>query len=143
MSIFEYRLTLYAIVAGLGVLLLVRSVGQMIEARDRDQLYWVHTCWIALVSVAHVVSWLVLWRFSQHSSWKVLEALLLPGVPILHHLVSHRAAADWLTRQPYAATLSAPRLRGASPNQLSVAASAATSPTMTRAGERIPPVRAT
>jgi hypothetical protein len=94
MSIFEYLLTLYAIVAGLGVSLLVRSVGQMIEARDRVQLYWVHTCWIALVFVAHVVSWFVLWRFSQHSPWTILEALLLLGVPILLYLVSHLAVPE-------------------------------------------------
>ena len=94
MSIFEYLLTLYAIVAGLGVSLLVRSVGQMIEARERIQLYWVHTCWIGLVFVAHVVSWFVLWRFSQHSPWTILEALLLLGVPILLYLVSHLAVPE-------------------------------------------------
>jgi hypothetical protein len=38
LSIFEFLLALYAIVAGLGVSLLVRSVGQMIEARDRVRL---------------------------------------------------------------------------------------------------------
>ncbi len=94
MSIFEYLLTLYAIVAGLGVSLLVRSVGQMIEARDRIQLYWVHTCWIGLVFVGHVVSWFALWRFSQHSPWTILEALLLLGVPILLYLVSHLAVPE-------------------------------------------------
>jgi len=35
LSIFEFLLALYAIVAGLGVSLLVRSIGQMIEARER------------------------------------------------------------------------------------------------------------
>ena len=70
-------MALYAIVAGLGVSLLVRSVGQMIEARDRVQLYWVHSCWIALVFVAHVVSWFALWRFADHTPWTVLQALLL------------------------------------------------------------------
>ena len=94
MSIFEYLLTLYAIVAGLGVSLLVRSVGQIIEARDRVQLYWVHTCWIGLVFVAHVVSWFVLWRFSGHSPWTILDALLLLGVPILLYLVSHLAVPE-------------------------------------------------
>jgi hypothetical protein len=33
-SQFEFLLTLYAIVAGLGLSLLVRSIGQMIEARE-------------------------------------------------------------------------------------------------------------
>ena len=94
MSVFEFLLALYAIVAGLGVSLLVRSVGQMIEARDRVQLYWVHTCWIALAFVAHVVSWFALWRFADHAPWTVLEGLLLLGVPVLLYLVSHLAVPE-------------------------------------------------
>ena len=94
MGIFEYLLALYAIIAGLGVSLLVRSVGQMIEARDRVRLYWVHSCWLAVVFVAHVVSWFMLWRFSQHAPWTIVQALLLLGVPILLYLVSHLAVPE-------------------------------------------------
>jgi hypothetical protein len=94
LSIFEFLLALYAIVAGLGVSLLVRSVGQMIEARDRLQLYWVHTSWIALIFVAHVVSWFGLWRFAEHAPWTVLQALLLLCVPIFLYLISHLAVPE-------------------------------------------------
>ena len=94
MSIFEFLMALYAIVAGLGVSLLVRSVGQMIEARDRVQLYWVHSCWIALIFVAHVVSWFALWRFADHTPWTVLQALLLLCMPILLYLISHLAVPE-------------------------------------------------
>lgn len=94
MSIFEFLLTLYAIVAGLGVSLLVRSIGQLIEARDRVRLYWVHTCWIALVFVAHVVSWFALWRFKGHAPWTILQALLMLCVPIFLYLISHLAVPE-------------------------------------------------
>ena len=94
MSIFEFLLALYAIVAGLGVSLLVRSVGQIIEARERVRLYWVHTCWIALVFVGHVVSWFALWRYADHAPWTVLQALLLLCVPILLYLISHLAVPE-------------------------------------------------
>jgi len=93
-SIFEFLLALYAIVAGLGVSLLVRSVGQVIEARDRVRLYWVHTCWIALIFVGHVVSWFALWRYADHAPWTVLQALLLLCVPILLYLISHLAVPE-------------------------------------------------
>jgi len=93
-SIFEFLLALYAIVAGLGVSLLVRSVGQIIEARERVRLYWVHTCWIALVFVGHVVSWFALWRYADHAPWTVLQALLLLCVPILLYLISHLAVPE-------------------------------------------------
>jgi hypothetical protein len=91
---FEYLLALYAIVAGLGVSLLVRSVGQMIEARDRVQLYWVHSCWLIVIFVAHVVSWFALWQFAHHSPWTVLQVLLLLCVPILLYLISHLAVPE-------------------------------------------------
>ena len=64
MGIFEFIVGLYAIIAGLGISLLVQSVGQLIEARQRVQLYWVHTVWIALIFVAHVSSWFAFWRFA-------------------------------------------------------------------------------
>ncbi len=94
MSVFEFLLALYAIVAGLGVSLLVRSIGQMIEARDRVRLYWVHSCWLALIFVSHVVSWFALWRFAQHAPWTILQALLLLCVPILLYLISHLAVPE-------------------------------------------------
>jgi hypothetical protein len=94
MTVFEFLLALYAIVAGLGVSLLVRSIGQMIEARDRVRLYWVHSCWIALTFVGHVVSWFTIWRFHDHSPWTVLQALLLLCVPILLYLISHLAVPE-------------------------------------------------
>ena len=94
MTVFEVLLALYAIVAGLGVSLLVTSVGQMIEARDRVRFYWVHFCWIALTFVGHVVSWFAIWRFRDHAPWTVLEALLLLAAPILLYLISHLAVPD-------------------------------------------------
>jgi hypothetical protein len=72
----------------------VRSVGQLIEARERVRLYWVHTCWIVLIFVGHVVSWFSIWKFVDHSPWTVLEALLLLAVPILLYLISHLAVPE-------------------------------------------------
>lgn len=94
MSAFEFLLVLYAIVAGLGVSLLVRSVGQLIEARDRVRRYWVHTCWVALIFVSHVVSWFGLWGYARNPSWTILQALLLLCVPILLYLISHLSVPE-------------------------------------------------
>jgi hypothetical protein len=93
-SVFEFLLALYAIVAGLGVSLLVRSVGQMIEARERLRLYWVHSGWIVLAFVGHVVSWFGIWQYSGHQPWTILQALLLLSVPILLYLISHLAVPE-------------------------------------------------
>jgi hypothetical protein len=93
-TVFEFLLALYAIVAGLGISLLVRSIGQMIEARDRVRFYWVHSCWVALIFVSHVVSWFALWRYGQAETWSILQALLLLSVPMLLYLISHLAVPE-------------------------------------------------
>ena len=58
------------------------------------RLYWVHTCWIALTFVGHVVSWFVLWSHVGHERWTVMQALLLLSVPILLYLISHLAVPE-------------------------------------------------
>ena len=94
LGIFEFIVGLYAIIAGLGISLLVQSVGQLIEARQRVQLYWVHTVWIALIFVAHVSSWFAFWRFAGQATWSARETILVLLTPILLYLVSHLAVPD-------------------------------------------------
>lgn len=89
MGVFEFLLALYSIVAGLGMAVIVRSVGQIIEARDRVRLYWVHSCFILVAFVAQVVSWFSLWRFAPHTPWTVADTLFLLSIPLLLYLVSH------------------------------------------------------
>lgn len=69
--------------------LLVRSVGQMIEARSRLKLYWVHGCLLLVAFVAQVISWFSLWQFADHSPWTVAETLLLLAIPLLLYPVAH------------------------------------------------------
>lgn len=89
MDLFEFIVSLYVVIAGLGVTLLVRSIGQMIESRKRIRFYWVHCCWLAFVFVLHVNSWFTLWAYRDQPSWTVGELLLLISVPILLYLASH------------------------------------------------------
>ncbi len=94
MSLFEFLVTLYSIVTGLGLTLLVRSLGQMLESRRRTRLYWVHTCWLAILFVAYVVVWFQLWSYRDVTSWTVVEGLLLLSVPVSLYLVSHLAVPE-------------------------------------------------
>lgn len=89
MDLFEFVVSFYVVIAGLGVTLLVRSIGQMIESRDRIGFYWVHSVWLALVFVLHVNSWFTLWAYRDLPSWTVGQLLLLLSVPILLYLASH------------------------------------------------------
>ena len=56
MGVFEFLLALYSIVAGLGLSIIVRSIAQMIEARERIRLYWVHCVLIAVVFMSFATS---------------------------------------------------------------------------------------
>jgi MFS family permease len=94
MSLFEFLVTLYSIVTGLGLTLLVRSLGQMLETRRRTRLYWVHTCWLGILLVAYVVVWFQLWSYRDVASWTVVEGLLLLSVPVSLYLVSHLAVPE-------------------------------------------------
>ena len=94
MDPFEFLIGLYTIIIGLGISLLVHSVGQMIEGRVRVRRYWIHSAWIAIIFVAHVVSWFALWQYHGNLDWNVLEALLLLLVPITLYLVSYLAVPE-------------------------------------------------
>jgi len=81
-------LTLYSIVAGLGISRLVQGVGSMIESRDRLGFNWLHTAWLMIVFLAHVVSWFALMRFATGAHWTVFNAIGALCMPILLYLIS-------------------------------------------------------
>jgi hypothetical protein len=81
-------LTLYSIVAGLGISRLVQGVTAMIQARSNLRFYWMHTAWIAIVFMAHIVSWFALMRFATGAHWTVFNAMLALFMPILLYVVS-------------------------------------------------------
>lgn len=98
MDLFEFVVGFYVVIAGIGVTLLVKSIGQMIEARDRVQLYWVHAFWLVFVFFAHVNSWFTLWAYRDLPSWTVGQLLMLVSVPILLYLASHVSVPEIIER---------------------------------------------
>jgi hypothetical protein len=89
LDLFEFVVGFYVVIAGIGVTLLVKSIGQMIESRDRIRLYWVHSCWLVFVFFAHINSWFTLWAYRDLPSWTVGQLLMLVSVPIFLYLASH------------------------------------------------------
>jgi hypothetical protein len=89
LTAFEFLLALYVVLAGLGLTLVVRSVGQMIEARDHVETYWVHSAWIAFIFLIHLSSWFTFWGFRHIEVWSIGQFLLLISIPTLLYLVSH------------------------------------------------------
>ncbi len=88
MSESDILLTLYSIVAGLGISRLVQGFASMIEQRKRMHLYWVHSAWLVVTMAAHIVTIFALIRFSSHAHWTVFNAMLALSMPLLLYLVS-------------------------------------------------------
>lgn len=89
MDLFEFVVSLYVVLAGLGITLLARSIGQMVESRSRIKFYWVHSCWLVFILFAHVHSWFAMWQYRDEPSWTIGEFLLLLSVPMILYLASH------------------------------------------------------
>lgn len=81
-------LTIYSLVAGLGIAKLLEGVGMMIEARGRIRTYWMHSAWLAIIFAAHLVTFFALMRFAREQHWTVLGQILILGVPALLYLTS-------------------------------------------------------
>ena len=94
MDIFDFVVGLYAIIAGLGITILMQTIGQMIEKRRHLRLYWVQTLWLVLILGAHISSWFAFWQFAGQERWTALGVILVLSVPMLLYLVSHLAAPD-------------------------------------------------
>jgi hypothetical protein len=88
MSDTDILLTLYSIVAGLGISKLAQGFAAMIKSRERIQRYWVHSTWLVIVLIAHVVTIFALMRFSNHTHWTVFSAMLALSMPLLLYLIS-------------------------------------------------------
>ena len=81
-------LTLYSVVAGLGISRLVQGVSDMIKSRAHLRFDWVHTGWVCIIFLSHIVTWFALMRFAKGAHWTVFNAVLALMVPIVLYVVS-------------------------------------------------------
>jgi len=84
----DILLTLYSIVAGLGISKLVQGMATMIEARERIRFNWIHSAWLFIIMAAHVVTIFALIRFSKGAHWTVFNSMLTLCMPLVLYLVS-------------------------------------------------------
>ena len=84
----DILLTLYSIIAGLGIERLVQGLASLIEQRRHVRLYWVHSAWLFLTMTAHVVTIFALIRFTSSPHWTVFNAMLTLSMPLLLYLIS-------------------------------------------------------
>ena len=80
MTFFEYLSVGYSIVVSLVV---VRIMGGLPAALDRERRYWVHVLWLVYVLVRALGFWWIFWSYRTVETWSFFSfslVLLLPGL---------------------------------------------------------------
>jgi hypothetical protein len=85
---FSYLSVLISIILALGMTKVLAGVGEMLQARSRHQLYWVHTIWIVNLFTYLVISWWVFYRWRNQQPWTFLLFVFVLISPTLLYLAS-------------------------------------------------------
>lgn len=69
MDPFSYLSVLISIVLALGMTRVLAGVGEMLQARSRRRIYWVHVVWALNLFIYLVVAWWVFYRWRYQQPW--------------------------------------------------------------------------
>ena len=72
MTQFEYIAVLVSVIAGLGIVHLLRGVARFFTARHVYKPYWVHLLWTWNVFHFIVFFWWFVWRWSSVTEWQLV-----------------------------------------------------------------------
>src|SRR3954468_4656556 len=66
---FEYLSVLISIILALGMTRVLGGVGEMLQARSRHRIYWVHIIWIVNLFLYLVIAWWIFYRWRDQQPW--------------------------------------------------------------------------
>jgi hypothetical protein len=64
------------------------GVGEMLQARGRRRIYWVHTLWIVNLFLYLVIAWWIFYRWRNQQQWTFFLFLFVLISPIILFVVS-------------------------------------------------------
>jgi hypothetical protein len=85
---FSYLSVLISIVLALGMTRVLAGVGEMLQARTRHRIYWVHVVWIVNVFLYLVVAWWIFYRWRNQQPWTFLLFVFVLISPTILYLAS-------------------------------------------------------
>jgi len=69
MDPFSYLSVLISIILALGMTRVLAGVGEMLQARSRRRVYWVHAIWIVNLFLYLVIAWWIFYRWRNQQPW--------------------------------------------------------------------------
>jgi hypothetical protein len=88
MNAFEYLSVLISIILALGMTRVLAGVGEMLQARSRRRIYWVHVLWIVNVFLYLVVAWWIFYRWRNQQPWTFFLFIFVLISPTILYLAS-------------------------------------------------------
>jgi hypothetical protein len=90
MDPFSYLSVLISIILALGMTRVLAGVGEMLQARARRRIYWVHVFWIVNLFLYLVVAWWIFYRWRNQQPWTFflfIFVLISPTILFLSSLL--------------------------------------------------------
>jgi hypothetical protein len=98
---FEYLSVLISIILALGITRVLAGVGEMLQARSRRHIYWVHAIWIFNLFLWLVVAWWIFYRWRDQQPWTFFLFVFVLISPTILYLASLLLLLqDALLREP-------------------------------------------
>ncbi len=88
MDPFSYLSFLTSIVLGLGIARVLAGFANLLQARGRVRLYWVHLVWMLNVFLFLVLNWWILFRWHSQGQWTFFLFLFVLLSPTIAFLLS-------------------------------------------------------
>ena len=88
MGAFEYLSVLISIILALGMTRVLAGVGEMLQARMRPRIYWVHVVWIVNLFTYLVVAWWIFYRWRNQQEWSFYLFVFVLISPTILYLAS-------------------------------------------------------
>jgi len=85
---FSYLSVLISIILALGMTRVLAGVGEMLQARSRRHIYWVHVVWVVNLFLFLVVAWWIFYRWRSQQPWTFLLFVFVLLSPTILYLAS-------------------------------------------------------